>query len=82
MDPKVAIQHVSKMHEAMANSKRAEAIAESKINMLFALLQGNTLNDKEIEQARQECVDAFSACLDVRIEGAKIIFRIQQEILR
>lgn len=60
---------VADAHEAR---ERAQAISEAKIALLKAALT-TPMDDKEIEKARQECIDAFSASVDTHIEGCKKI---------
>lgn len=62
--------------KALASMK----FSEKKFGEFLAVLSSTTYNDKEVEKARQECLDAFSAMLDVRIEGCKKLDDLSRKI--
>lgn len=68
----------SAMKTCVENRERAEAVMQSKLSMLNAVLVGDLAGrEAEVEKARQECLDAMSAVLDVIIDAHKRIEAIK-----
>lgn len=73
-----ALEALKTVTEASAEADRAKSIMNAKLEMLKAVLTGK-IDDKEVENARQEALDATSAYLDVYIKGAKQIQTIMSK---
>jgi hypothetical protein len=58
------------------NRSRAIAVCEAKLAMLRAELSGN-VNEKALEIARQECIDAYAAVVDSHIAGVRAIDKLK-----